>query len=111
MFPGSLRVDLNDPAHAAIDMMRAMDRKAPGSLRNIKIKAVEYVPVEKGKAAFIRYSVTLNGTPTEAFGLYTVMPVDATQGTVVLLDRLREQEQLRQSASDDDGNVALLVAQ
>ena len=80
LFPGSLRVDLNDPAHAAIDMMLAMNRKTPGSIRNLKIKAVETVPVEKGKSAFIRYSVTLNGTPTEAFGLYTVMPIDATQG-------------------------------
>ncbi len=80
LFPGSLRVDLTDPAHAAIDMMLAINRKTPGSLRNIKIKAVEYVPVEKGKAAFIRYSVTLNGVPSEAFGLYTLLPIDATQG-------------------------------
>ena len=83
LFPGSLRVDFSDPARAAVDMMHALDRKTPGSLRSIKIKAVEYVPVERGKAAFIRYSVTLNGVPTEAFGLYTLMPVDASQGLFV----------------------------
>ena len=80
LFPGSPRVDFTNPARAAIDMMLYMNRKSPGSARNIKIKAVEYVQMEKGKAAFMRYSVTINGVPTEAFGLYTIMPIDATQG-------------------------------
>ena len=83
LFPGSLRVTFNDPARAAVDMMRSMDRQSPGSIRNIKIKAIEYIPVKKGKAVFMRYAVTLNGIPTEAFGLYTLLPVDATQGLFV----------------------------
>ena len=80
LFPGSPRVDFSNPARAAIDMMLYMNRKSPGAAKNIKIQAVEYVQMEKGKAAFIRYSVTTNGVPTEAFGLYTIMPIDATQG-------------------------------
>lgn len=83
LFPGSLRVDFSDPAHAAVDMMRAMDRQSPGSLRNIKIKAIEYIPVKSGKSVLMRYSVTLNGIPTEAFGLYTLKPVDSAQGLFV----------------------------
>lgn len=80
LFPGSPRVDFSDATRAALDMMRFNAQHSSGAIRNIKLRAVEPAPMPNGKAVFIRYAATLNGKPSELFGLYAIMPLDNTQG-------------------------------
>jgi hypothetical protein len=78
LFPGLLRVDFSDPVRTYIDVLRALAPKTGAKL--LRLRAVESVPWDTGRAAYIRASATVKGVRTESFGLYAVMPSDPTQG-------------------------------
>jgi hypothetical protein len=78
LFPGSLRVDFSDPVRSYIDIVRTLGPKTGAKL--IRLRAVESVPWERGRAAYVRASATMKGVRTEVFGLYAVMPVNTAQG-------------------------------
>lgn len=83
-FPGSPRVDFNDPVRAGMDLIafaaKALAAKGQ-SVRILKIKAVEPVrDFQNGRAAYIHITSSINGKSFDTFGLWAIMPVDNTQG-------------------------------
>jgi hypothetical protein len=77
-FPGVPRVDFNDPVRAMLDIVAQVGPKV--GVRITKLHAVEYVPWQNGRAALIRYSANIKGKSYEAFGFYSIMPIDNVQG-------------------------------
>ena len=78
LFPGMQRVDFSDPVRTYIDVMHANAPKSGAKL--VRLRAVENVPWDTGRAAYIRATASLKGVRMEVFGLFAVMPTDSTQG-------------------------------
>jgi hypothetical protein len=78
-FPGVTRVDFNDPVRAFLDVAAAIGPKT--GIRLTKIRSIEYITGwPNGKAAYIRYTVSVKGKSQEAFGIYAIMPIDNVSG-------------------------------
>ncbi len=79
MFPGTAAVDFDDPVRATVDYVRFIGEKAG---TRIVMKIIDTQPVrdwQNGRAAFIRYQLTVKDKTIEGFGLFAIMPTDVNQ--------------------------------
>ncbi|MGC4045995.1 MAG: hypothetical protein QM758_19555 [Armatimonas sp.] len=79
LFPGSARVNFNNPVIATLDMVTFLARQAKVPARITKIRRVEPVAWANGRAALVQFSSVVNGKPIETYGLFAIQPIDNVQ--------------------------------
>ena len=79
MFPGMPGVDFNDPVRAMLDYVAYSARKN-GNHTTVQILDAKPVPNwSSGRAAMVRYRLTINGYVFECFGLFSIAQTDINQ--------------------------------
>jgi hypothetical protein len=71
-------VDFTDPVRAALDMAAQVLPEQGGKVS--RVLAVEYIPWDNGRAAFMRGSNVIKDVRYEWFALVAIMPVDNVSG-------------------------------
>lgn len=79
MFPGLPGVDFNDPVRAMLDYV-AYSAHRNGDHTTVQILDAKPVPGwTSGRAAMVRYRLTINGHVFECFGLFSIAQTDINQ--------------------------------